>query len=210
MGEKADFDTYLLPYDSWDFSEPFFIFDAELIETRDDTWKASKYAIEGGAEISDFLVKEPRVYNLTGIVSGWYASTDDEVWTRVTDAHAALVEYADTRQPLTAVCGLWVDELIITGVSAKRDSELGDAAEISITLQSFEIAEYTEVEIPAELLAPAVKADATTEEAAGEAADQEVDSEDAGDAPAAKSAAAGIADGDNPADIFAGLGDRYT
>lgn len=151
--------SYLIPSDSWDFTDVIFAFDCDVSESRDDSWSWTKYAIEAGAEVSDFGVTEPRQYSLSGIVTAWAAASDDEVFTRCGDIHAKLVAYANTRQPVTLVCGTWCDDVVITKVSAKKD-QTGEMLSIDITLQSYEVAAYETVEIPPELLAPAVKASA--------------------------------------------------
>ena len=158
--------SYLIPSDSWDFSSPIFAFDCDLSESRDDSWTWTKYAIEAGANVSDYGMTEPRVYSLSGLVTAWLAASDDEVFTRCGDAHAKLVEYANTRQPVTLVCGTWCDDVVITKVGAKKETSGGEALAIDITLQSYQVAAYETVEIPPELLAPAVKASATPDPAA--------------------------------------------
>jgi hypothetical protein len=168
--------AYLIPYDSWDFSTPIFAFDIETSEQREDSWTWSQYALESGSEVSDHAVEQPRTYSLSGIVTAALAESEDEVYTRCSDMHAALVEYARTRQPVTLVCGLWADEVVIEKVSAKRGQETGDAVEIEVSLRSFAVVEYRTEEIPPELLSPPAKKKAQAEPAAvkGEAADEQI------------------------------------
>ena len=73
--------------------------------------------LESGAEIADHGVTEPRTYDVTGIVSASLAESDTEVVTRLTGIHAALIGYANTRQPVTLVSGTWTDDVTITNVS---------------------------------------------------------------------------------------------
>lgn len=175
--------TYLIPADSWDFTDQIFVFDADTEESRDDSWTWTKYAIESGAEVSDFAVRQPREYSLSGIVTAWSAGSDEEVWTRLTDVHARLVDFANTKQPVTMVCGTWLDDVVITKVSAKKSTDTGEALEITISLQSYEIAEYETVEIPSDLLAPKVKASAQTAKDGGAGAAETSPETDEGEPP---------------------------
>ena len=202
---------YLLPQGSWDADDRIFAFDADIQESRDDSWKWSQYAIESGAEISDYALEEPHTYDVSGIVTSWSASSDEEVETRVSEAHAALVAVAQARQPVTLVSGLWTEDVVIEKISARRDQSIGEAAEISMRLRSYQIAEYTEIEIPPELLAPEVAPGATpddgeTSSGAGTEAAADDDTFD----PGAKSGAAALYDGDSPGDAFAAGLDTFT
>jgi hypothetical protein len=175
--------TYLLPYGQWDEEDIVFRFDAPTKETRRDPYKATRYAIESGAEVSDFVIEEPKELSLSGVVSAWYARDDDERETRLQDVHGALVALADARQPVTAVCGTWVFPALITRVDATKSHDTGEALEIEIALQNYVLVEYEDVEIPAELLAEDVKAGATKEDKnaqGGEGSTAEAGDEDEG------------------------------
>jgi hypothetical protein len=188
--------AYLIPYDSWDFSTPIFAFDVQTSEQREDSWTWSQYALESGSEVSDHAVEQPRTYSLSGIVTAALAESEDEVYTRCSDMHAALVEYARTRQPVTLVCGLWADEVVIEKVSAKRGQDTGDAVEIEVSLRSFAVVEYRTEEIPPELLSPPAKKKAQAEPAAvkGEAADEQLVAADEQSATDTRSPAAIVFD----------------
>jgi len=204
------YDVYLLPVDSWDFDDSIFTFDAEISESREDSYKATQYAIESGADISDYVIRQPRKYTLSGVVSAAMLTGAQDVYTRLTEVYDGLSAYADTRQPVTLFCGVWVEDCIITKISAKKDQGTGEALELTITLQTYELAEYTTTEIPPELLAPAVKAGATPESSTGGNQATDEDPEEPGYDASEKTGAAAIYDGENPFDSAGSFVDSFT
>lgn len=193
--------TYLLPTDGLDFDDVIFAFDCDLSEAWDLAFKWPQYAIESGQEVSDYGVEEPFSGEISGIVTAWSAATDDEVYTRVQDTLDKLEAYARTRQPVTVVSGLRTTDMVIEKISYKRDQGTGEAAEVSIKVRSYQVATYEEVEIPAELLAPAVKAGATTDPGGTESgAGTESEEGEAFD-PGAQTGLVAIGNGENPADV---------
>ena len=165
----------LIPYDSWDFDDSVFEFDATISEDREHSYKATRYALESGAEVSDHVIKQPSTYTISGVVSAWNAGSEEGVWTRLEDVHGKLTEYADKRQPVSVVSGTWYMDAIITKVSARREAQ--DSLEVEIQLQSFELATYQTVEIPPELLAESVKTGAQQEAVGGTESTQPADEE---------------------------------
>jgi len=200
----------LIPYDSWDFEDILFSFDADIAISRTDSAKWTSVALESGSEVSDYAVTSPTVYDISGIVSAWMSTTDDEVWTRLTDVYDALYAQYLSRQPVTLSSPIFVDDVVIVKMSAKRDQSTGEALNFSLQLQTFELAEFTTIEIPPELLADEVKPGATPEESTGgNQATEDSEGDDDFD-PSAKSGAASIADGDNPSEILESIADTFS
>ena len=161
--------TYLVPVEGLDFSDVVFEFDCDLSESWELAFKWTEYAIESGQSVSDYAVEQPFTGDISGVVTAWFADTDDEVYTRVQDTLDALEAFARTRQPLTVISGLRTVDVVIEKVSSKRDQGIGEAAEVTIKVRTYQIAEYEEIEIPATLLAPEVEAGATPDPGGTEA-----------------------------------------
>jgi hypothetical protein len=195
----------LLPIASWAFDFPIFKLDATLSVARDDTYKATKYAIETGEEVADYLIEEPHKFTISGIVSASATVGTQDVYTRLSEVHDALITHAQTRQPVTLVTEEWTEDVLITKVTAKHDTS-GDLLSISMTLQSYQIATFQSVEIPAEFLADDVADDATEDPGEGGAgAGEEPEDDDDEFDPNSSSVAAGLADGYSPWSIAGGF-----
>ncbi|MFA6605158.1 MAG: phage baseplate protein [Patescibacteria group bacterium] len=160
----------LLDPTSFDFTTPVFEFDCELSEDRTVEVEWTKYPIELGANVSDFGVKNPLQFTVSGICTATPLDTLEASITRLSDISALLRQLAEACQPLMLVTATWVENVVIVSVNEKRNRDTGEAVEIEVKLQTIFQPVPLTVDIPPELLRVDVKHDATPAAAAGGAA----------------------------------------
>lgn len=135
---------------------PLLAADATMDESRTDTYTATKYPIEAQANISDYVVKEPKEYNctvrLTASRLGREFSKDN-----VKSQLDALVQKADARTELSVVFDWWVFDAIVTNITSNHSFDIGEGLEISLTFQTIERAQFQTTQIPPSRLKSKVK-----------------------------------------------------
>ncbi|PIV98557.1 MAG: hypothetical protein COW42_13955 [Deltaproteobacteria bacterium CG17_big_fil_post_rev_8_21_14_2_50_63_7] len=170
----------------------FFTFDAELEEGTSLELEVTKYAIELGGNASDFVAKNPRNYNVSGVVTATPLLGLPSMQ-RVADALDEVIAIANARQIVQLVAGLWSASAVLTKVDAKRTPETGEALEIAVEAQVVETFVGETTTIPPDLLAPKVKAAVASPGGAGAVVEADGAAKGKG-----ASIAATLADGGSP------------
>lgn len=110
--------------------------DVTLSENHTFNSRATNFPIETGGDITDHIINDPDILNLSGIVSdtplGMFS-----FFTRSIDAFNRLVEIHDRREPVTVVTGLKVyNNMVMTVLDVPRNIQTGQSLTFNITLQS--------------------------------------------------------------------------
>lgn len=137
-------------------SEPDFVFDAVKTGSRSEPVTWTKYALESGANISDYGTLDPITYTLTGTIT---ATPNDQELSidRVQQAYAKLAALRAKMQPISVVGGWWVGEFVISSLTANESSDLGKMLEISIGLEEIKTTKAKLVDIDPSKLKDKIK-----------------------------------------------------
>lgn len=139
-------------------SDVMFAFDAELDEKRTDAFKPTEHPIEDPAEVADYVVRLPKTFSASGILTATPIGENEDVSiTRVMDLHDAITTVADNREVVTVVFGWWVFDSIIKNIEASCGQDTGLALKVSIEFQTIELAKVETTTIAPSKLKPKPK-----------------------------------------------------
>ena len=136
--------------------DPTFKLDATLEERRSDGYAPTQKPIEDGAQVSDYVITQPKKYHANGIVTATvFGKALDRQ--RVENAYDAVVKLADSKTIVTVVFGWWVFDAVISNVEATHNRDIGEALAVSIDFQEIVQFKPETVQIPASKLKSKVK-----------------------------------------------------
>lgn len=130
--------------------------DVTLDEKRSAKFPATRRPVETGANIADYIQKDPEEHSFTGLLTATplnEAAGKDRVQ-KILDA---LKKLARDREIVTAVFGWWVSDAAITNVEESTSAQEGNAIRLSVTLQEIERTTPQTTSIPASRLKPKQK-----------------------------------------------------
>jgi hypothetical protein len=162
-----------------------FDFDATTKEahTHDVDWTMNP--VESGIDVTDHAVLKPEELSLSGIVTDTPIGGLPPLPGRAQSAFDTLLRLRDSKRLVTVVTGLQVyTDMGITSVKVSRDKNTGQSIRPEVSFRKIRKVASIEIEIPPELLKPAVKPGAQSPVDAGVQPPEDipiavVDSEDA-------------------------------
>ncbi|MCH8821329.1 hypothetical protein IID23_02275 [Patescibacteria group bacterium] len=145
--------------------------DAVISENFTNTYRPTKNPIEFGAEVSDHVIIDPKLYSMSAVVSdtplgtvsiglivddktGFFGDSTGEGKTRSQVAFEFLLFLADTKEPLEIQTGLKsYKDLVITSITASRDKNTSGALFFNISFQEAIIIQTEIIDIPEVVIA---------------------------------------------------------
>lgn len=110
--------------------------DVTLSENHTFNSRATNFPIETGGDITDHIINDPDILNLSGIVSDTPLNALS-FFSRSIDAFNRLVEIHNRREPVRVVTGLKVyDNMVMTVLDVPRNIQTGQSLTFNITLQN--------------------------------------------------------------------------
>lgn len=110
--------------------------DVTLSENHTFNARATNFPIETGGDITDHIINDPDILNLSGIVSDTPLNALS-FFSRSIDAFNRLVEIHERREPITVVTGLKVyNNMVMTLLDVPRNIQTGQSLTFNITLQN--------------------------------------------------------------------------
>lgn len=145
--------------------------DAIITESHDNAFRKTSNPVELGADITDHVIIENKKLTIAGVVSdnpiglaalgqivdnvtGLFGTSNEANITRSNAAYNALVQLAETREPLEVQTKLRLYEnMIITGISCSQDKNTSRIAQMVISMEEIIITESEIVQLTADQLA---------------------------------------------------------
>lgn len=140
--------------------------DAVINEGHENTVTITKSPVEGGADITDHAIVQPKKVNLRGVVSDsplgvaafgqlvdqvtrlFGTSTLDNL-TRTQQAYESFIQLMEAREPIEIVTGLRVyPAMLITKISTNQDKDTSKIVNLNIACEEIVLTESVTLDIP--------------------------------------------------------------
>lgn len=134
------------------------LLDAVIEESVQRSFEMTSFPIELGADITDHVIRKPRVYTMTGAVSDHplYWPTDyfnTRGSTRHLSAWSILEDLADRREPFNVKGGfLDMPDMVIIDLVPRKTADTGDSLIFDAVLQEALIVETRQVTITQDMV----------------------------------------------------------
>lgn len=152
------------------------VFDATPTESHQQSAMITNNPVEEGVDITNHVRPTPFVLKLSARLTATPMDESEEEPDRLRKKHEELLELVAAGTIFRMVTGLKAyDEMVVSNYQANRSPGLGQSIDCTLELQQIRRVKSAEVEIPADILGPSVRASGQSEQDNGAQTGTEAD-----------------------------------